>query len=225
MPIFVRTGGVFAAQALTSASHASSRHIGSSSAAVTAAGELGKQVHPLVPARSSVGAPPSVAGQSMMVASAAIEAGAADIASLILASGVPGAGIDSAAGADSSWGAGCSVAQAVAVASTAAAMIHRSRIVDLSLFRDGFSATRACCGGSAAAGSRSGRRSGVEGGGPPVRSRAGGAGSSGQPVWAACMDLRFEATTKYCGPAAGSPARVARTGARNPARTCAVTAV
>src|SRR5437667_1375693 len=61
--------------------HWSSTHIGSSP---RVAGKSGRHVHPFVPARSVTIFPPSVAGQSMMVAFAEMERGAAFIASAIL---------------------------------------------------------------------------------------------------------------------------------------------
>jgi hypothetical protein len=65
----------------------------------------GKQAHPLVPALSCAGAAPGLAGQSMMVAAALMELGAALIAFWIFHSGVPGAG---PGGAASSLGGGAS---------------------------------------------------------------------------------------------------------------------
>src|SRR5690349_10276267 len=63
-----------------------SRHIGSSPTAPLAAGVVGKHTQPFVPARNWVGLPPSVAGQSIIVAALAMESGAALIAFLILSS-------------------------------------------------------------------------------------------------------------------------------------------
>src|SRR2546426_11952233 len=57
--------------------HWSSTHIGSSP---RVPGKSGRHVHPFVPARSVTIFPPSVAGQSMMVAFAEMERGAAFIA-------------------------------------------------------------------------------------------------------------------------------------------------
>src|SRR5687767_10032597 len=76
---------------MANSSHSPSRHMGSSPTAAPVVGVLGKHVQPFVPARSSVGWPPSSAGQSMMVAFFAISAGPALSAWAILASGVPGA--------------------------------------------------------------------------------------------------------------------------------------
>jgi hypothetical protein len=56
-----------------------------------AAGVVGKHTQPFVPARNWVGFPPSVAGQSIIVAALAMESGAALIAFLILSSLLPGA--------------------------------------------------------------------------------------------------------------------------------------
>src|SRR5438552_3789403 len=88
MPSRAICGGFLLIIAVMNDIHISSTHIGS---LPCVAGKSGRQVHPLVPARSVVIWPPSVAGQSMIVAAAEIEAGAAFIASAIFCSLVIGA--------------------------------------------------------------------------------------------------------------------------------------
>src|SRR6476660_7166154 len=81
MPVPLTLGCVLLIQALPQACHCLSMHIGSSTdAAPNSAVDLGEHTQPLEPARSSFGWPPSLSGQSMIVAFLAISAGAALVA-------------------------------------------------------------------------------------------------------------------------------------------------
>src|SRR5678815_3282520 len=85
MPTRSTFGGVRPIQAFAQLTQTWSMHMGS---LPWMAGISGKQTHSFVPARSCVGWPSFVAGQSMTVALSLIEAGAALTALLILAFGV-----------------------------------------------------------------------------------------------------------------------------------------